>query len=177
MALALNQEIIADFTIHGRVLPTSSKHGTLELMHHLETLRPDIVIALGLAADAKKVRLERVALNFDDFLIADNNGDRITETPIVEGASNAYFSNLPLKLMQKELEKKGTPTEISLSAGSFVCNHIYYHLLHALHQKNKEALAGFIHIPALPQANRESAFLKLKEAMISALSLTVDYAL
>jgi len=57
------------------------------------------------------------------------------------------------------LQAKDVPAAESLSAGSFVCNHLFYGLMHAL-RRRRSVQAGFVHLPWLPEqvAERPRAF-------------------
>ncbi|AEX84508.1 pyroglutamyl-peptidase I [Marinitoga piezophila KA3] len=124
----------------------------------IETLRskmceeqPDIVICVGQAGGRARISIERVAINIDDAKIPDNEGQKPEDKPIFFDGENAYFSNLPIKKIKKELEGIGIPAEISNSAGTFVCNHLLYGLMYYIERDFKKTLGGFIHVPYLPE--------------------------
>jgi pyroglutamyl-peptidase len=112
--------------------------------------RPAWVVSLGLAGSRSAINLERVAVNLCDARIADNAGVQPAGTPVVAGGPAAYFTRLPVKALAQRLQAAGLPAELSLSAGSFVCNQVMYGLLHAL-RRQPGVLAGFIHLPPLPE--------------------------
>lgn len=112
--------------------------------------RPQVVLCLGLAGSRSAISLERVAVNLCDARIADNAGDQPAGTPVVAGGPAAYFTRLPVKALVQRLLAAGLPAELSLSAGSFVCNQVMYGLLHALRRQPGVA-AGFIHLPPLSE--------------------------
>lgn len=112
--------------------------------------RPQLVLCLGLAGSRSAISLERVAVNLCDARIADNAGAMPAGTPVVAGGPAAYFTRLPVKALVQRLLAAGLPAELSLSAGSFVCNQVFYGLLHAL-RRQTGVPAGFIHLPPLPQ--------------------------
>ncbi|TCV98006.1 pyroglutamyl-peptidase I [Biostraticola tofi] len=112
--------------------------------------RPLLVLALGQAGGRSKVSLERVAINIDDARIPDNHGEQPIDRPIISGGPAAYFSTLPLKAMVQAMVKAGVPAEVSQTAGTFVCNHIMYGLLHFLARADWPVRGGFIHVPYLP---------------------------
>ena len=128
-------------------LPVIFGESRTELSRVLERERPDAVISLGVAVGRDKVSLERVAINCDDARIADNSGHQLRDTPIVPGAPAAYFSTLPIREIFNEAEACNLPVEISNTAGTFVCNHVFYALMHSL--AGTGIPAGFIHVPAL----------------------------
>ena len=114
----------------------------------IERHRPSLVVSLGLAAGRTHVGVERVAINVDDARIADNAGAQPVDQPIAAGGPPAYFSTLPAKAMVAAMRRAGVPAEVSNSAGTFVCNHLMYGVLHFLAASGRRARAGFIHVPS-----------------------------
>ncbi|WP_241601902.1 pyroglutamyl-peptidase I [Rosenbergiella nectarea] len=111
---------------------------------------PTLVIAVGQAGGRTDISLERIAINIDDARIPDNRGYQPIDKPVVENGPAAWFSTLPIKAIVNALQQEGIPASVSQTAGTYVCNHVMYGLLHALGDK-PEVKAGFIHIPYLPQ--------------------------
>jgi len=111
--------------------------------------QPDVVLALGLAQGREGISIERVAINVDDARIPDNAGQQPIDTPVVPGGPAAYFSTLPIKRLAQGLQQAGHPVHISQTAGTFVCNHVFYALQHHLHGQG--VMSGFVHLPALPE--------------------------
>ena len=138
--------------------------------------RPALAICLGLAASRAALSLERVALNIDDARIPDNAGAQPIDTLVVPGAPAAYFSTLPIKAMQAQLNWAGIPAEISQSAGTFVCNHVFYALMHRLATARglRRTRGGFIHVPMLPEQGAPSLPL---ETMVQGLRIAIRTAL
>ena len=122
-----------------------------KLYQAIQQLKPDIIICLGQAGGRSDISIERVAINLNDAVIADNEGNQPIDTEIIPNAPTAYFSTLPCKAILKELKQAGIPSSISLSAGSYVCNHTMYGLLNYLIDNNLKCRGGFIHIPYLPE--------------------------
>ena len=96
------------------------------------------------------ITVERVAINVDDARIADNQGQQPVDVPIVADGPAAWFSTLPIKAMVMAMRNAGIPASVSQTAGTFVCNHVMYGLLHKLRDA-PAVKGGFIHIPYLPQ--------------------------
>lgn len=115
----------------------------------IQQLNPVLVIAVGQAGGRTAISLEKVAINYQDARIADNAGNQPLGEPVFAGGATAYFSTLPLKAILQSLRQQGIPAEISYSAGTFVCNHVFYGLMHAVATTPK-VRAGFVHIPYLP---------------------------
>lgn len=135
-------------------VPTVFGQSEKTILKAIQDTQPEIVIMLGLAQDRKEISLERVAINVDDARIPDNKGFMPKNRPIVSSGPAAYFSTLPIHGMEKSLTKKGIPVKISNSAGTFVCNHVMYHVLHEGFMKYPNLKAGFIHLPQFPEQAR-----------------------
>ncbi|MCU6663748.1 pyroglutamyl-peptidase I [Silvania hatchlandensis] len=116
----------------------------------IDELDPTLVIAVGQAGGRVDVTVERVGINVDDARIADNIGQQPVDVAIVADGPAAWFSTLPIKAMVAALREAGVPASVSQTAGTFVCNHVMYGLLHKLADK-PGAKGGFIHIPYLPE--------------------------
>lgn len=113
-------------------------------------LNPDIVVSTGLAGGRGRLSLERVAINCDDARIPDNKGQRPIDQEIIPGGPAAYFSSLPIKAALRNLQIAGITGEVSQSAGTYVCNHLFYALMHSLASK-PGICGGFVHVPYLPE--------------------------
>jgi pyroglutamyl-peptidase len=113
----------------------------------IDRLRPALVVCLGQAGGRSHMSVERVAINVDDARAPDNGGARPVDTPIEPGGPPAYFATLPIKAMAAAMRRAGVPTEVSNSAGTYVCNHLMYGVLHFIASRGLDARAGFIHVP------------------------------
>jgi pyroglutamyl-peptidase len=149
---------LGDLAIHTRVLPTVFGRAIDALDDVLATVRPDIVLAVGLAGGRAELSLERVAINVDDARIPDNDGQQPIDRPIVAGGPAAYFTGLPVKAAVAAMRQAGLPAIVSNTAGTFVCNHVFYGLMHIVATRHPDLRGGFLHVPYLPsQAARFSA--------------------
>lgn len=110
---------------------------------------PALVIAVGQAGGRVDMSVERVAINVDDAPIMDNARRQLVDAPVVAGGPAAYFSTLPIKAIVATLRADGIPASVSQTAGTFVCNHVFYGLMHRT--AGTQVKAGFIHIPYLPE--------------------------
>jgi pyroglutamyl-peptidase len=113
----------------------------------IEQHRPSLVICLGQAGGRAALSVERVAINVSDARIADNAGNRPIDEPIAPSGPHAYFATLPIKAMVEAMRAAGVPASISNSAGTFVCNHVMYGVLHHIGARASATRAGFIHVP------------------------------
>ena len=149
LAQAMDGRQIGDVTVVARCLPCEFGASLTALHKALAEIRPCLVLALGQAGGRAELSLERVAINVDDARIADNAGATPIDVPVVVGAPAAYFTTLPIKAMVAGLRAAGCPAAVSQSAGTYVCNHVFFGLQHALHQSGVQG--GFMHVPWLPE--------------------------
>ena len=109
--------------------------------------KPDAVLCVGQAGGRPDLTPERVAINVDDARIPDNGGNQPVDIPVVAGGPAAYFSTLPIKAMAAKIREAGLLASVSNSAGTFVCNHLMYGVLHYLAQHCPNVRGGFLHVP------------------------------
>lgn len=121
------------------------------LLKAVNNVQPRAVVCLGQLRGSAVINVERVALNLIDARIPDNKGKRPIDVPVIEQGPVAYWSTLPLKAITKELKQNGIPVKISNTAGTYVCNSVFYGLMHSLAVQQRVLPAGFIHVPALPE--------------------------
>ena len=153
VARALDGWVCEGATVTAVQLPCVFGAAIERLDSALAECRPVLVVALGLAGSRLEITPERVAINVDDARIPDNAGGQPVDMPVVRGAPAAYFSTLPIKAIVRQLRAAGVPASVSSSAGTFVCNHIFYALMHRLatHPDLARARGGFVHMPCLPE--------------------------
>ena len=173
-----SQEIIKRIShrslVAKEVLPVTFGEASLKLISLIDQHKPTVVIALGQAEGRKEITPERIAINLDDARIPDNAGKSPKERAIVAGGPDAYFTTLPIKNLVEELNEIGIPASISLSAGTFVCNHIFYAMQH--HCAGKAIKSGFIHLPLMNEQASEFPGLPTMqiEEMIRGIELVLD---
>lgn len=112
----------------------------------VERFRPDIVLCVGQAGGRERVSIERVAINVDDARIPDNAGHQPIDESIVQGGPVAYFSTLPIKSCHEAVAAVGVAVEVSQTAGTYVCNSLFYGLMNLLSTRSG-IRGGFIHVP------------------------------
>jgi len=132
-----------------RVLPVEFGRSWTVLQAELERHTPDLVLCLGEAGGRGKISLEHVALNWADARIPDHAGAQPRDLKLLEHGPNALFSTLPIRTLESHLKTLELPVEISYSAGTYVCNALFYALMNSL--EGTEVQAGFVHLPYLPQ--------------------------
>ncbi|MFM9881341.1 MAG: pyroglutamyl-peptidase I [Burkholderiaceae bacterium] len=177
----LEGEVIEGHRVHALQLPTVFGVSEDMLLQALSKHRPALVIAVGVAHGRSGLSLEQVAINWCDASIPDNAGAQPQGNPVLPGGPNAYFSSLPVKAICQALLQAGIPAQVSLSAGSYVCNHVFYGLMHSLANKRKgwckNARGGFIHVPSLPEQALAGAPCLPLVRQIQGLRLAVQTAL
>lgn len=149
---ALHGRRVAGHRVVAACLPTAFGDALTLLRTLLQTHRPALVVCVGQAGGRAALSLERVAINVDDARIPDNAGAQPIDVPVVPGAPAAYFSTLPIKAMQGAVQAAGVAAEVSQTAGTFVCNHVFFGLMHLLATQRgfHPMRGGFIHVPWLP---------------------------
>lgn len=175
---SLEGEIVAGHRIVARCLPVEFGASLRALRQAIDELAPTLVICVGQAGGRAQVSLERIAINVDDARIPDNAGAQPVDEPIVHDGPSAYFTALPIKAMLAALRNAGVPAEISQTAGTYVCNHVFYGLMHQLHAL-PGVRGGFIHIPYSPAqaALHPGAPSLAASVVVQALRLSVGIAL
>jgi pyroglutamyl-peptidase len=143
---ALAGRTISKRRIETEVLPVVFDDAIAALRRAIRRHRPELVICVGEAGGRAAITVERVAINIDDARIADNAGARPIDRTIARRGPAAYWSTLPIKAIVASLERKGIPAAVSQTAGTFVCNHVFYGLMRML-ARRPGIRGGFIHVP------------------------------
>jgi pyroglutamyl-peptidase len=137
--------------VHSRQMPCVFGAAIEALVAAMAEVKPELVICVGLAGGRSELSIERVAINIDDGRIADNAGRQPIDQAVAADAPAAYFATLPIKAIVRDMRAAGLPASVSNTAGNFVCNHIFFGLMHHLATHGSKARGGFIHIPYLPE--------------------------
>jgi len=158
-----------------RQLPTVFGRSLDVLQELIQQEKPEAVICIGQAGGRADITIERVAINVDDARISDNIGQQPLDQPVIEDGPTAYWSTLPIKQIVNNIRVSGIPASVSNSAGTFVCNHLFYGLRHFLGERGLIIPAGFIHIPYLPEqgVTQIGQPTMSKETVIKALEIAI----
>lgn len=178
VAREINDATIARHKVVGALLPCVFGAAIKELKHQIKLHDPAFVLCLGQAGGRAEVTPERVAINVDDARIPDNAGQQPVDRPVVKDGPAAYFSTLPIKAIVHELRRREIPAAVSQSAGTFVCNHVFYGLMHELALHRPTVRGGFIHIPFVPEQTTDRPSLPFEvvtEAVRVAIATTAEY--
>ena len=135
------------------VLPVVFGQASAQLRELIDLHKPSAVLCLGQAEGRSEMTPERIAINLDNARIADNAGNQPLEQRVIADGPDGHFSTLPIEKMVVSMKAAGIPASISLSAGTFVCNHIFYVLQDYL--KDSSIKSGFMHVPLMDEQRRE----------------------
>jgi pyroglutamyl-peptidase len=151
------------------ILPVASGQASRRMVNALRRVKPDAVVCLGESGKAACITIERLAANLCDYRIADNKGTTVIDEPVINDGPAAYFATLPVRAMSAAIRDIGIPAELSMSAGTFLCNEVMYALLHETVTRGPVVPAGFIHLPQLPEqvvaSGRERASMPIETTM------------
>ena len=145
----LVKEDIPGVHLDSIVLPVEFDRSTTLMLEKIASSKPDVVIAFGQAEGRRAITPEKIAVNFDNARIPDNSGDQRQSRVIDPRGADGYFTTLNIEKMIEAIQVIGIPAELSMSAGAFVCNHLFFQLQKAL--KGSEMKSGFIHIPLVTE--------------------------
>ncbi|RIE06544.1 pyroglutamyl-peptidase I [Candidatus Cryosericum terrychapinii] len=142
---------MGDVRIERLLVPTTYADSIGTVTEAIDRLRPSTVLMVGQAGGRAELSIERVAVNCDDAQTPDNAGILREDAPIVSQGPTAYLTTLPVKQIVARLRSAGLPAAVSNTAGLFVCNHLFYGVLHHIVTHNLDTQAGFVHMPFLPE--------------------------
>ena len=135
------------------ILPVAFAQSAEKLLSLIEEHNPDVVICLGQAEGRTHITPEKVAINLDGARLADNEGVLRSDVKILEDGPDAYFTTLPVKDMVEAMKAKGIPAALSLSAGAFLCNHVFYVAQNKF--AGTKVRSGFVHVPLMDSQGPE----------------------
>jgi len=156
------------------ILPVVFGQASSQLKELIDLHKPTAVLCLGQAEGRSVMTPERIAINLDDARIADNDGNQPKEQKIITDGADGHFSTLPIEKMVASMKAAGIPASISLSAGTFVCNHIFYVMQDYL--KDSSVASGFMHVPLMDEQRKEFANLPTMpiRQMIAGVQISLD---
>jgi pyroglutamyl-peptidase len=172
LAQALEQSAPRGLKLHALQLPTAFDASAKALRSAIKRVQPDAVICLGQAGGRAALSFERVAINCNDAPIPDNLGQQPSNEAIAKRGPVAYWSSLPIHAMVAESLSAGVAAEVSNTAGTFVCNHVFYALMRARACK-PGLIGGFVHVPYIPEqsANNPMPLADMQRGMQAALGV------
>jgi pyroglutamyl-peptidase len=148
----LATELENDFSanVESLILPVEFKTSSDYLFKNKTLNEYDHVLLIGQATGRSKVGFEKVALNWVQTEHRDEAGFRPNPGPIDPSAETALLSQFPIDNIVHYLKSKDLNVEISFSAGTFVCNELYFRCV----QKHPKTSIVFIHVPMIEEQIR-----------------------
>ena len=140
-------DVIGGAEIFKLEIPTVFSLSGQAVEEGIRKYQPDVVICVGQAGGRASISVEKVAINFVDARIPDNNGEQPLDEPLQADGPAAYFATLPVKAMVQHVKEAGLPCYLSFTAGTYVCNSIMYNVLYMCEKRYPGIRAGFIHVP------------------------------
>ena len=159
---------VAGHAVHRMRLPVVYQQAAEEMLREIRRVKPEVVICCGVAAGRGGVTPELVALNYRWARIPDNAGQLFSGTPILPQGEHALRTSLPVHRMVEAIRAKEFPAWLSLSAGAYVCNDLYYHLM--LNESELGYRGLFVHVPEEKDVNADRAALALTACLETALA-------
>lgn len=151
--------------IYTQTLPVDIAIAPRYLTDRLISLSPDWCIMLGEASGRTAITIERIAINLCDFRIADNGGHQPRDEQVIPNAQDAYFATLPVRDLLDAIQATGVEAELSLSAGSYLCNAVFYTALHHSCVYNLPTGCGFIHLPTYESLSLSDSYAGVSAAL------------
>jgi pyroglutamyl-peptidase len=156
---------IAGVRVIGRRIAVSWREAWETIRNLAEELRPQALLCLGVAPDPF-IRLEVLAKNaccpgLDIYEEQPGLGPLLC---LVEDAPPAYWTTLPVedlrikmaerhqKMRSRDESRNFVRAELWPDAGWYLCNHVFYHVMHFLPTIPRR---GFVHVPRYPVADEE----------------------
>lgn len=165
-------DTIGGYAVTKLQIPTIYGKAAETVLAEAEKLQPDVILSVGQAGRRSAITPEVVGINLREAKIADNAGTLLTNVPVIAEGPAAYFATVPVRAMVDTIQAAGIPAALSYSAGAFVCNDTLYTLLH--HFDGSPTLAGFIHVPYLPQQAPEGVPSLSLEEIIRGLTAAIE---
>lgn len=147
----LGERVVHGYHVVALEVPTVFGKSARVIQEAVERIKPAVVLSVGQAGGVFAVKVERFAINLDDARIPDNEGNQPVDTPIAPDGPPGYFATVPVKKIVETIRADGIPAVLSYSAGTYVCNHVFYSTCHYVAQRRLPIRVGFIHVPFLPE--------------------------
>ena len=144
---------ISGYTLTKLRLPVVFGEAANAVLRAAEEVDCDVILCIGQAGGRQAITPELVGINLRHASIPDNKGNRPKDQPILPQGDVAYFSTLPVRQMADAISNEGIPSQVSYSAGAYVCNDLLYTLL--AHFQGSGTRVGFIHIPYSTEQGKE----------------------
>ena len=169
-AVALLPDKIGEYALTKLCIPVVFGEAANRVIAAANKLCPDAILSIGVAGGRAAVTPELVGINLRHASIPDNAGKKPTDEPIRASGDTAYFSTLPMRKIADAISRAGLPSQLSYSAGAYVCNDLLYTLLS--HYENTTTKVGFIHVPYCAEQNKTPSL--LLNDIVKALQIAIE---
>lgn len=169
-AVKLLPDTVGSYALTRLCLPVVFGEAAEKVIEAARELCPDTILCIGQAGGRSAVTPEKVGINLRHAPIPDNKGNQPTDQPIIENGDTAFFTTVPVRGIAEAIKSAGLPSQVSYSAGAYVCNDTLYTLL--AHYKNSETRVGFIHIPYSEEQSK-TPFMTMAD-IVKALTIAID---
>lgn len=140
--------------VQALVLPVSYEASYRDLKNAWQDQGPfSALLMLGQAGGRAQVGLERIAVNWVESSSPDEDGVQLPTGPLLSHAPQAHINEFFPSEWIRKLSHFG-PAQVSFSAGTYVCNALYFRVLNELCKKQTSSL--FVHLPYLPVQTERS---------------------
>ncbi len=160
-------ERIGSHAVRTLLLPVEYRTAAGIALAAAEELRPALILLTGVAGGRRAITPERIAVNWCGAALPDNAGCIRSGERIDPRGRDGIFSTLPVDRMAAALLAAGLPAEVSMTAGTFVCNDVFYRLM--CRYGDHAPPCGFIHLPPgdclSPERCREGLEICIREAL------------
>ena len=166
LAQRLDAKTFKGKRVTGVVLPVDCERAERGIARAIDSVKPELVICFGLAAGREKITPEKIAVNYrfaERAERADRAGRRMAGSPIDSSGPDGLFTNLPVEGLVASLNEHGIPASLSLSAGSYVCNHVMFVIVREARRRG--FAGGLVHVPC------HSEWIAKKKKQMPSLSL------
>lgn len=168
MAVEKLPDKIGDYMLYKLPIPTVFGKAAALILEKANEIQPDLVLCVGLAGGRDAVTPERIAVNIRDARIPDNEENQPQGEFVLPHSPAAYFATVPVGKMAQAIRSAHIPGAVSNTAGTFVCNDVFYTLLH--HYAGTGTKVGFIHVPNTPELGSPSLSL---DQIVNALTTSI----
>lgn len=143
----VQQLLKRDPDLHGQVFEVSRAAVDQELPRWLDAEKPDVLLSLGLAGGRTAMAIEAVSVNLVHFGIPDVRGHQPQSGFIADDGPAAFLSGLDTDKVVTLWRDAQVPGYTSFSAGTYLCNYLFYRASQWMSARRAGGRAAFVHVP------------------------------
>ena len=161
---------VGGYSLTKLCVPVVFGAGANAVIRVADEMMPDVILCIGQAGGRNVITPELVAINLRYAKIPDNANFQPQDEPVIPSGACAYFSTLPVRKMAEAINNAVIASQVSYSAGAYVCNDLLYTLL--THFEGTQTRVGFVHIPYSKEQKKEPS-MELSE-MVKGLTVAIE---